>query len=44
MVVGTRWTDVLMAIGIQRTEDRPMATGTQYSGDDLDIGAIHPSQ
>ena len=33
-----------MAVGMKWTGDRPMAACTRYSGDDLDTGAIHPSQ
>ena len=36
--------DVPITVGIQRTVDRPMAASSRYSGDDLDTGAIHPSQ
>ena len=35
---------ILMAVGVQQTGDKPMATQIRYPGDDLDIRAIHPSQ
>ena len=36
--------DFLMVMGMQQTRDKPMAAYTRYSGDDLNIGAIYPSQ
>ena len=42
--MGTLWTDISMAVGVQRIGNRPMAACTQYLGDDLDTKAIHPSQ
>ena len=33
-----------MAMEVQWTGNRPMATCTRYSGDELDTKAIHPSQ
>ena len=36
--------DIPMAVGVQQTRDRPMAACTQYLGDDLEVGAIHPSR
>ena len=33
-----------MVMGVQRIGDRLMAICTQYSGNDLDIEAIYPSQ
>ena len=42
--MGTRWTDILMAMGVQWRGNRLMAACTHYSGDDLDTKAIHPSQ
>ena len=44
MVVETQRVDVPMALGMQQTEDKPMAACTRYSGDDLDTEAIHPFQ
>ena len=44
VVVGTRHTDIPMAVGVQRTGGRPMAACTPYSGNDMDTGAIYPSQ
>ena len=44
VAVRTRQTNFLMAVEMQQTRDRLMATGTQYLGDDLDTKAIHPSQ
>ena len=44
VVVGTGRTNFSIAMGMQQTGDRPMVACTQYSGDDLDIRAIHPSQ
>ena len=41
---GTRRTDIPMVVGVQKMGDRPVAACTRYSGDDLDIEAIHPSQ
>ena len=42
--VGTWWKDVSIAMVVQWTGNRPMVACTQYSGDDLDTKAIHPSQ
>ena len=44
MAVETQRTYILMVVGVQQTEDRLMAACTWCSGDDLDTGAIHPSQ
>ena len=44
VVVGTWQIDVSMVVGVQRMGDKPMAARTLYSGDDLDTGALHPSQ
>ena len=42
--MGIRQTSILMVKQAQQTGDRSVATSTQYSGDDLDIEVIHPSQ
>ena len=42
--IGIRRTDIPMVVEVQHMGDRPMAACTGYPGDDLDIGAIHPSQ
>ena len=39
-----RQIDISIAVGVQQTWDRPVAACTRYSGDNLDIEAIHPSQ
>ena len=44
MAVGIRRMNFLMVVGMKWTGDRPMAACTRYSGDNLDIGVIHPSQ
>ena len=44
MAMRTRWMNFSMAVGMQRMGDRPMGACTRYLGDDLDNGAIHPSQ
>ena len=36
--------DIPMAAVVQQTRDKRVAACTWYSGDDLDIKAIHPSQ
>ena len=38
----TRQTNVPIAVGVQQTEDRPMATCTRYLGDDLEWGLYTP--
>ena len=42
--IGTRRTDIPMVVGVQQIEDRSLAACIRYSGDDLDIKAIHLSQ
>ena len=41
---GTWQMDIAMAVGVQQTRDRLVATWTRYSGDNLNTRAIHPSQ
>ena len=36
--------DIPIAVGLQQMGDRPMAACARYSGSDVDIEAIHPSQ
>ena len=43
-VAGTQRMDIPMAIGVQQMRDRPVVACTRYSGDDIGIKAIHPSQ
>ena len=33
-----------MVVGLQQIENKPVASYTWYSGDNLDIKVIHPSQ
>ena len=44
VAMGTRLLDFSITVRMQGTGDRPMAACTRYSGDNLDTGAIHPSQ
>ena len=44
MAMGTRRTNIPMAMRVQRTGNRPIAASTQYLGDDLDAKAIRLSQ
>ena len=41
--MGIRQTDILMAVRVQQTGNKPMTTYTQHLGDDLDTKDIHPS-
>ena len=36
--------DIPMVIGVQQTRNKLVAVYTRYSGDDLDIEVLHPSQ
>ena len=42
--VATQQIDISMVLEVRRMRNRSMATCTQYSSDDLDTKAIHPSQ
>ena len=44
MTVGIQRTNYTMAMGMQRMRIRPMAVGTQRSGDNLDTEATHSRQ
>ena len=44
VAVGTQQMDIPMVVGVQPTGERPMAACTRYLDDNLDTGAIHPSQ
>ena len=41
MAVETQQMDIPSAMGVQRSEDKPMAACTRYMGDDLNTGIIH---